>query len=395
MLLHNKINVTRANNFSRRFVLNAVAIAALGFSLTVAHSATAQEIKLGIIDTLEGNAAYVGIACEAGVKIAVDVINKDPEKYLGSKSRSIVADTRNGGTTLTQALALAREFAGDPKYLAMLGPSLTPQAIALGPFAQQSKFPLLIMNSPGSDLTAPGNYVLAQGQSGVKLAEDVVRAYLKTHPNTKRAGVLSTTDNQAIIVSGEAAEKAFKAGGAEVTTFAVPFASLDYANAIDAMKKANVEVIYMGPPAAAVTAAVQQARRVNFKPSYLGYGNMASPTVIENGGEAIDGSLIATDYDPNLPGALNAGFIEAFKKATGNPPDTYGAHGFNAIMLVASAIKSISGEVTRDKFVEALAKVKIESVLANGMFSFAPDRTVGAPAALLQIVGKDLKSYKP
>src|SRR5437764_675027 len=100
--------------------------------------ASAQEYQFGALVSLDGPASFVGVAAQSGLKAAVDVINADPARYLGNKSRSIKIDIRNAGASNAQALTLAREFAGNSSILAILGPSLSPQALALAPFAQQS-----------------------------------------------------------------------------------------------------------------------------------------------------------------------------------------------------------------------------------------------------------------
>jgi len=358
-------------------------------------SAEAKDLVIGAINSLDGPAAFVGIVAKAGVEVATEMINKDPEKYLGSKDRKLVVDMRNGGTSLSDAVSLGREFARNADCVAIVGPSLTPQAIALGPFAQQSKIPLLIMTSPGIGLTDPGDYVFVQSQNGPRIAEMDVKVYMKLHPNTKSAGVMSVTDNQSIIVSADAAEKAFKDAGVTVTKTAVPFASLDYSSSIDVLKQANVEVIYLGQGGPGMAAAVQQAKRVGFSPQYVSYGSMVGPSVMKNVGNLLNGAIVATDYDPNLPTPLNKAFFEAFKKLTNNDPDTYGALGFNSVMVIANAIKSISGDVTRDKVRDALPKVNMESILGAGNFSFAADRTIASLPAMLQVENGEVKSFKP
>ena len=374
----------------------AFAVATAALSLAGIPSAAAQELQFGGLVSLDGPASFVGIAAQAGMKVAVETINKDPQKYLGNKSRSIAIDIRNAGSTNSQALALSRDFAGDAKVLAILGPSLSPQALALGPFAQQAEIPLLIMHSPATDRTVAGNYVFAVGQDGESLAEYGANAYLKKYPATKRAGVIYGSDNQGNVLIANSATKAFKAGGVEVTQFSLPFASLDFASAIDAMKRANVEVIYLGQGSPAITAAVQQAERVGFKPRYVGYGTMAAPTVLKNVGNALDGSIIATDYDPQLATPANQVFTEAYKKSANTDPDTYGAQGYASVMIVANAIKSLPGAVTRAQLAAALAATKnAETVLGTGTYSFTNIRTAASPPAMLLVVGNELKTFKP
>jgi branched-chain amino acid transport system substrate-binding protein len=379
-----------------RTLLFAIAAPFAAALAVVSQGAQAREYQLGGLVSLDGPASFVGVAAQGGLKAAVDVINKDPERYLGSKSRSLKIDIRNAGASNAQALTLARELAGNAAVLAILGPSLSPQALALGPFAQQAAIPFVIMHSPAGDLTVPGNYVFATAQDGERLAGYGAGAYLKKYPATKRAGIIYGSDNQGQILIAQAATKAFKAGGAEVTEFSLPFSSLDFSIAIDAMKRANVEVIYLGQGSPAITAGVQQAQRVGFKPRYVGYGSMVAPTVMKNVGNALDGSIVATDYDPSLATRANKVFIEAFRKVAETDPDTFAAQAYGAVMIVAQALKSLPGTPTRAQLAEVLAGIKeSESVLGTGTFGFTDKRTAATPPALLQVLGTELRTYRP
>jgi ABC-type branched-subunit amino acid transport system substrate-binding protein/pimeloyl-ACP methyl ester carboxylesterase len=376
-----------------RAFIRIISTAAL---LTSSIVALAQDFHLGALVSLDGPASFVGISAQQGMKVAVDVINRDPDKYLGAKSRSLSVDIRNAGATNAQALTLAREFAETQKVLAILVPCLSPLALALGPFAQQASIPLLIMHSPAADRTVAGNYVFAIAQDGESLAAHGAGTYLKKYPDAKRAGIIYGSDNQGNVLIAQAATRAFKAGDVDVTQFSLPFASLDFSNAIDAMRRANVQVIYLGQGSPAITAAVQQAERIGFKPRYVGYGTMAAPTVLKNVGPALDGSIIATDYDPNLGTPANKVFVDAYRKATNAAPDTYAAQGYATVMIVADALRSHSGAPTRAQLAAGLARLRnIDSVLGAGTFAFTTIRTAASPPALLQVAGGELKSYKP
>ena len=388
--------MTHLKQWRRRFMTCSFAVVATSVSLVGPAPAGAQEIQLGAVVSLDGSASFIGIAAQAGMRVAAEMINKDPEGYLGSKSRSIAIDFRNGGATITQVLAIARDFARDPKCLAILGPTYSPQALALGPFAQQAEIPLLIMHSPAADRTVAGNYVFAMAQDGEGLADAAAKAYMQKYPNTRRIGVIYGSDNQGNILIANSVTKAFKASGVEVTPYSLPYASLDFSNAIDAMKRGNAEAVFLAQGAPEITAAVHQAERAGLRIRYIGHGTMAAPTLFKNVGAALDGSIIATDYNPQVSSALNTRFTEAYRKATGNDPDTYSAQGFTTVMIVASAVKSMAGEVTRAKLADALAATKnIDAVVGSGTFSFTGNRTVAPPPALLMVIGSTLTTFKP
>lgn len=375
--------------------ISRLLVASAALALTGTGTAVAQELRFGAIASLEGPAAFVGVAAKTGIEVAVQAINADPVTYLGNKDRRIAVAVRAGGLSPATALAEARVLQGDAKVLGIFGPTLSPQALALGPFAQQSKIPLLVMHSPALERTEAGDYVFGVAQDGNNLSAYAVKAYLKKHPGIKSAGVIYNHDNQGNILTAEAAKAAFKEAGLQITEFTVPFASMDFAGAIDKLKAAKAEVVYLSLPGPAITAAAQQAERVGYRPGYLGQGPMASSTVLQNAGKTLNGSLAAADYDPNLATPMNRAFVAAFTKAAGTPPDIYGAQAYATTMLAAAAIKSISGEVTRDKLKDALAKINnLPSVLGSGTFSFRKDRTVAPPPAVLEIQDGKVVSLK-
>lgn len=378
-----------------RFAALGVAITMVAALGATAKTAQAQVIKLGGLVTTSGVNAFVGVAAAKGMEVAVATVNAEPAKYLGSAKRSLKADIRDAGENASQAVALGRAMADDSSFVALIGPSTSPQALALGPLAQSFKIPLIVPHSPAPGITAAGDEVFRVAATNDQLGAQVIQAVVK-RKGLKKVGVIYSPDNNANLLAGQSVEKALADLGIAAVSFTIPHAEQDYGGAVSKMRDAKVDGVFIATHSGGVASAMIQAQRTGYKAQWMGGPMFANKVVFGNAGKAAVGAILATDYNPSLATALNQKFRADFEKAAGTSADPFSAQAFSAVLAVAAAVKSIpeGREVTRDALKGALAKLqKIEVVVGDGTMAFAPDRSARLTAALLTIA--DDGTFKP
>jgi branched-chain amino acid transport system substrate-binding protein len=347
----------------------------------------AVKIKVGAITVLSGPAAYIGVAHQNSLKAAETIMNADPAKYLGAANRSITFDVREAGAEVQQATALAQTFANDQSYLAISGPGTSPQALSLGPLAQQLKMPLVIPFSPSTGLTDPGEYIFKLATSNDVLASLVIPR-VNAQFKIKNAGVIYNTDNQANLLSGQAAIEGFKKEGIQVTPFTLPFTSNDYTQAISEMQSANVEAIWFSTTSSGAVSAINEANRKGFHPVWIGGPLVGDRTVVDEAGALVADKLVfASDYDRELDTPLAKEFRAQYKDASSKDADQYAADGFTSALVLAAAIKAIPGDqITRTQIATEMAKLNsIDVVLGDGKLGFDSKRQAKIVPALFKI----------
>jgi branched-chain amino acid transport system substrate-binding protein len=96
------------------------------------------------------------------------------------------------------------------------------------------------------------------------------------------------------------------------------------------------------------------------------------PRLQEAGFEAVIGSRTTQQWDPTLDNAANERFVTDYKAKFGEYPSYYAAQSYDAIMLIASAVEAVDGNMEdKDAVREALRAAEFDSV--RGEFRFGPN----------------------
>ena len=111
-------------------LLLCVCSAGIMFALSSpAQAQSGPPIKIGVIHSLTGGQAGIGVAAVNGAKAAVDHINSRG----GILGRPVELVIRDSATNTAQAATAARELAGDANVIAIFGSDLTGEVLASAP----------------------------------------------------------------------------------------------------------------------------------------------------------------------------------------------------------------------------------------------------------------------
>jgi ABC-type branched-subunit amino acid transport system substrate-binding protein len=111
--------------------------------------------------------------------------------------------------------------------------------------------------------------------------------------------------------------------------------------------------IWANPPEGA--KIVQQMRELGMKQEVVAFDRMAHPLFVEAAGAAAEGMVMASSYNPDRPDPRSVDFRERYAKKYGAPPDTYAAHGYDAMRYIVDAVRHAG--LNRAKIRDALFAV--------------------------------------
>ena len=349
------------------------------------------EIKIGSPLGLSGPAAFVGISSQRALEIATDMINDDPEKWIGA-NRTISFDIQDIGSDESRTLTIAQSMIASPDVVGIVGPSLATQTFPLSEMLQSAAVPMIAPTSFAPGVTAAGDYVFQIPVTGKYLVDPLVDLAVN-ELGADKVGIVYNDDNQANLLLKELAEKALEDAGAEVVAVSSLFAETNFSTAITQLQDAGVEVVFI--PVGQVASLEIQAAQAGFTPTFLGTPTMGSEANLTNAGAAAEGEIFATDYAPALEGDLNAFLLKEYEDRFQLVPDSFAAQTFAAVTVLAAAIKSIDGDVTREGLRDALSSVKdADVVIGNGKFTFDEDRQSKGPAILLTVKDGKFELYE-
>ncbi|MFA4914737.1 MAG: ABC transporter substrate-binding protein [Burkholderiaceae bacterium] len=142
-------------NISRLLVQGATALAC-AVSGSAALAAADEPIRIGWLSSLTGPLSSAAIAENAGVRFAVDEINKSG----GINGRKLELITRDTAGDPTKAVNFAKELAFNEKVSFVIGPVNSGESLATVPILTRAKVPNLIIGTV-DELTDPKKYPYA------------------------------------------------------------------------------------------------------------------------------------------------------------------------------------------------------------------------------------------
>ncbi|EGF31069.1 Leucine-, isoleucine-, valine-, threonine-, and alanine-binding protein [Oxalobacteraceae bacterium IMCC9480] len=115
-----------------------------------------------------------------------------------------------------------------------------------------------------------------------------------------------------------------------------------------------------------------QTRTLGMKQPFIGGNGFNSPKLFEIAKDAADNTIMGSPWSSENMTSANKAFIAAYKTKFNAEPDQFAAQAYDAIYIVADALKNVklTGALDKDRLAlaEALPAVKLNG--ATGAFSF-------------------------
>jgi branched-chain amino acid transport system substrate-binding protein len=119
----------------------------------------------------------------------------------------------------------------------------------------------------------------------------------------------------------------------------------------------------------------RQSKEMNFQPTFLSGAGLFNPQVISLAREAANGLLLVSTYYPKSDRPEVKKFVELYQAKNGNVPSKFSAHAYDAVDLIANAVKTAGADASETKIRDALAATK-DLAGVTGNISFDKDREV-------------------
>jgi branched-chain amino acid transport system substrate-binding protein len=145
----------------------------------------------------------------------------------------------------------------------------------------------------------------------------------------------------------------------------------DYAAELAQLRAAKPEAVFVFYPGGMGINFVKQYAQAGLKdeiPLYTTAFTLGQ-NVLPAMGDASLGLMNSSFWSPDLKNPVNEKFVADFKAAYGRLPSLFAAQGYDAALLIDSAIKAVGGDLKdKDKLREAFARADFKSV--RGKFRF-------------------------
>ncbi|AEA34575.1 ABC transporter substrate-binding protein [Hippea maritima] len=358
----------------KRFVLGIVLV-----FLTSAVSFAGGVIKIGFFAPLTGFAAADGASAKHGAMLAVEKINSTGG-ILGKKVKLVVYDD---GVSSQQAVAIARKLIQQDRVVGVVSGSYSTPTRAAAPIYQRFRVPFVVAYATHPDITKAGDYVFrvgflakVEGRAGGYVATTMLHA--------KKIAVLTMDNDFGKALSEGFVNEAKKNGAEVVANLSFALGEKDMTPYLTKIKALNPDLIYCTGYYSEGALTVKQAKQLGIKAQLFGQEGFDSPMFLKIAGNAANGTIITTDLNRDSKRPIVKWFISQYRKQFKMEPDMVGASSFDAVYVLAEAIKK-ANSTNPARIRKALASIKNFNGVTGKIHGFTKKGEVIKPVVLQKV----------
>lgn len=362
-----KVRWSKTQVISIAVVLSCSVLAACGGSQT--GGGDSDVVKVAGLTFTTGKFATFGKDVERGMLLAEAQIKADGGVLDGKEFDLKIQDTASDAG---QAVSLLRQVAADSDYAGVVGPTGTPDLLAIMPIADQVKLPVVSLGSQA----ALSRDEFSDWVTRVGLVEtpDLLVNYLNTFSKSEGISSLAVLHDRANDFA-EAETKSLLDGLPKTSVDLVGNESYqagdtDFASQIDAVLRKNPDAIWIAGVTTEAARIMEQARARGFEGSFMGGAGLNDPAIAKLAGKSATGYVTLSPMNLSSDRPAVQDFVRRYEKKYGtkSAPTTYAAYGYDATLLLAAAIDA-TGSTDREAVMKSLTSMK-DLELVTGSYTF-------------------------
>lgn len=268
-----------------------------------------------------------------GLQLALDEINGG--RLAGSYA--IRLEMRDDKFDEEKAKRIAMDFAATPEMSAVIGYYDDAPAVHASTIFETSRLLHLIAGANNTAMTSHGfQYIVRTILASDKLARSLARMTLNR--GYRKVAVLWEEDT-----FGEDLAYQYRAGLDSLNAQLIYQWSYrrnraDYRLPVNELKGIDADVIFFAGLEPWAGDFLRSAHEVGLRVPIIGaFSN--TPELRRRAGPALDGAMYFTFYDKDSPSPEGRAFVQKYRARYGQDPDEWAAQGYDALHILAKAIK--------------------------------------------------------
>ncbi|HEY8394347.1 MAG TPA: ABC transporter substrate-binding protein [Thermaerobacter sp.] len=319
-------------------------------------------IKVGLNAELSGGVASYGQSFVKGAEMAAEKINAEGGLLGGRKIELVKADNKSDAAESTNA---ALKLMTQDNVVAIIGAATSGNTMAMIELANENQIPVIAPTATNPGVTVDPEtgetheFMFRvcfidpfQGEAAAKFALEELKV--------KRAAVFIDSSSDYAKGLAEAFKEAFTAGGGEIVAEeSYVQKDTDFKSQLTRIKGADPDFLFIPGYYEEVGLIIKQAREdVGLDIPMMGGDGWDSPRMVELAGAAnLNNTFFTNHYSSEDPDPEIQAFVKEFQEKYGEVPDGFAALGYDAMLLLADAIKR-AGDADPVKIKDALAQTK-------------------------------------
>jgi len=368
-------------------------VAALALGVAQAFAA---DLKIGVISSLSGPVAALGIPYEKGIRAAI----AEHPTIGGRKVELIVLDDASDPTTAGRN---ARKLVVDDKVDVLIGTSGVPGAMAIAAVANELNTPLISPTPvviPGPE----GAWTVTVSQPFPLMVEAVVDRMKKQ--GVKTVAYIGFSDALGDLAYDSLAKSAVPAVVRTVANERYARSDQSVAGQVLKIVAQRPDAVFAGNSGTPGALPYLALAERGYKGQIYGTHGLINADFVRVGGASIEGLqvpsgpvLVADQLpDGNPIKKVSMGFRAAYQKTNGAAPtDAFSSYTYDAYLLLADAASRVKSEPGTPQYRTALRDAIVntkELVGTHGVYNFKPDNRYGSDRRAVVIVRMEKGQWK-
>jgi len=299
-------------------------------------------IHIAYLLVVSGPNETLGVDSRNGIEIAID--------DLGGKilNHDIKFDGEDGGCDAGPGQTAGTKLAADPTIVAVIGTSCSSEARAAEPLLSKAGFVTISPSNTAPDLTEAGNPNNYPGYLRTAHNDKVQGAVAAQYAYTQLKVTVAATINNGSLYADKLqqvfADNFKQLGGTITDQLAIDPNQTDMSSVLASIAAHKPQMMYFPIFLPAGPLIIQQVRKSSdptFSKIYLmGADGLFSPDVPKGAGDYVEGFHVSS---PVVSGPAYDAFKVKYKAKFGTDPiSIFHAHAYDAMMMVAAAIKQVA-----------------------------------------------------
>lgn len=309
--------------------------------LMVQGCSTKDPVRIGFSGELTGRNADLGVHGRNGAMLAVESLNQNG----GINGRPIELLVRDDGGT-PEGARTADTALIEAGVVAIVGHMTSGQSVAGLTVTEKAGKVMLSPTTSTSRLTGIDDHFL-RIQPTITAAASGLARLVRSQYRIRQLAIIADEDNRAY---SEAFQQAFRSAfdetGGQVTA-AVGYSSSsqpDFDRMLLPIITPDMEGLLIIASSQDTAFIAQHARISGFSGQLFSSGWAQTEDLIHDGGQAVEDLIMVADYDTDSQQPAFQHFGKRYRERFGRPPIFAAAQAYEAVMVLAEALKQTRGD---------------------------------------------------
>jgi len=350
---------------SRPVVSSVLVLSLIALTSVAPMGYAADPIPIGVSVAQTGPVALAGQEQVLGAQIAEEYFNKKG----GVNGRPFKLVFQDAGSDEATAINAYQNQINVAKVVGIMGPSLSQQMFAAGPFAVRARIPVLGPSNTAKGIPQIGEYVSRVSAPVAIVAPNAIKAALDINKNIKRVVVLYAQNDAFSKSETETFQQAVKDLGLElVTVQTFQTTDTDFTAQVTNTLNAKPDLVIISGLQVDGANLVKQLRELSYKGLIVGGNGLNTTNIIPICKMLCDGILVAQAYSPELKSKINDDFKGMYRDRQKKDPPQFSAQAFSGIQVFVEALAALDKKSPLAKMDLATLRVDLNKQLISGTY---------------------------